>query len=151
MPISEEKKKIRQNIYNYFIKVANDENSKNQKPQDFRIMLDCHRNNKRALLIIKQSIGDCILVTQLLESFKKIHKDIDLYLATDPQYFEIFEGNTNIHKVIQYQSFMESEMACIGTLQNKGDQYFDYYFHTAIGTQRILNYLSVDKFALELS
>ena len=134
--------KTRQEIYNYFLHVAREENGKVQKPQDFGSILDKDNGRKRALFVIKESIGDIIACTQLFESFHDKYPNTDLYCACDSKYIEILQGNELVHKFIPYQSFMESEMNCIGAGQNKDSQLFDYYYHPGIITQRQLQYLS---------
>jgi hypothetical protein len=44
---------------------------------------------------------------------------------------------------------MENELAMIG--QGVGQRYFDYYYHTAVQTQRLLSYLSNPEPAFDLS
>lgn len=133
----------REQIYQFFIKTAIDENNKNKPPIDFGELLDKNNGKKRGLIVIKQSIGDCLMITQLLESFHEIYPDHDLYIGTEPQYFSIFDGNPFIHKVLPYQSFMENEIICINAGGNQLDTFFHVYIHPAILSQRQLGYLSV--------
>lgn len=136
----------RSQIEQYFRKVAQEENQKNTKV-DFKDILI--KNNKKGLLIVlKESAGDIVLSTSLLESFRNNHPagEWNIYFATSPQYFDILDGNSNVDKVIHYQDFMESEIACTGQWTNKG--YFDAYIHLAAGCQRVLNYLTLDNIRL---
>lgn len=133
--------KSRGDIYNYFLSVARDENSKTQKPMDFMQIID-KNDKKRALLVIKESIGDILLVSQLFESLHRKYPNTDLYVAIDPKYTEVLVGNPYVHKVISYQPFMEQEMIVMSAGQPKENRMFDYYFHPAIDTQRLLRYLS---------
>lgn len=128
----------REEVYSYFIKVANEENNKNQRI-DFWDLID-KTDKKRFLLVIRESIGDIYMITSLFESFKNKNPDVDLYVATNPQFFEVLEGNPYIHKVIPYIPQMDAEMLMIGINQKQG--YFDGYCNIALGTQKILNYLS---------
>lgn len=139
----------RNQIYEFFIKTALEENNKNKKVE-FKELLT-QNGKKRALLVIKESLGDCLIMTQLFESFIKEYPNTDLYIACDPKFFEVFEGNPYVHKIIPYQQFMENEMIMMGAGQTNGDQLFDYFFHPAIGTQRLLNYLTIDKIAYNLN
>lgn len=139
----------REEIYNYFINVAREENGKNQQPVDFNTLLD-NTGKKRALFVIKESIGDILICTSLFESYYKQYPNTDFYVATERKFFDLLDGNPYVHKVIEYQGFMESEMACIGSSQDLGKEFFNYYFHPGIGTQRILNYLSPDSIAHHL-
>lgn len=131
----------RQQVYQYFIQVANEENNKS-RVVDFSTLINRDRPNKRALFLIKEAIGDIILCTALFESFQKKYPDVDLYVMTDPKYFEILEGNERIFKLLPYIQHFENEMFAIGAGGKKENAYFHYYFHPAIHTQRHLSYLS---------
>lgn len=137
-------------ILNYFRNLAKDHNSQRQQinPKGLEDILDT-TGRKRFLIVAKESIGDLLYVTALLKSFKESYPEYDLYLACDPQYNEIFDGNKNLHKVLVYQPFMESEILCTGQAENMG--WFDGYCHLTIGTQRHLNYLTNSKIALQLT
>lgn len=130
----------REQVYQFFIKTALEENAKN-KQINFKDLLDFN-GKKRALFVIKESLGDNLIVSQLFEDFHVKYPNTDLYVACDPKFFEVHEGNPLIHKLLPYQQFMESEMVCIGAGQNESDALFHYYFHPGIQTQRQLNYLS---------
>lgn len=127
-------------IWEYFISVAKSDNVKGKKSViKFESFLD--QNGKdRALFLLKESIGDLILATSLFESFHEKYPDTDLYVMCDPKFFNIFDGNPYVHKLIPYIQEAENELAMIGVANNQ--KFFNYYFHTAIGTQRVLNYLS---------
>lgn len=141
----------REQIYAYFINVAKEDNRKQQKIE-FGSLVDKDRPNKRACYIIKESLGDVLMNTQLFEDFHNQYKDTDLYVAVDPKFFEVLEGNPYVYKVIPYQPFLENEMIVVGAGQKKEDQLFHYFFHPCIGTQRQLNYLNstVGSFDLKL-
>jgi hypothetical protein len=128
----------REDVYKFFIDVALKENATNQK-QDFGSLLDT-TGKKRGLIVIKESIGDCLIVTSLFKSFHEQYPNHDLYIMTSPQYFDIFKGNPYVHKVLAYQDFAEQEMTMMGAGQKQG--YFDVFLHPGILTQRHLGYLS---------
>lgn len=130
----------RADIYRYFIGVAKQENAKNQPPQDFGTLLDDRPGRKRGLFVIKESIGDVAICTSLFEGFHQQHPNTDLYVATLPQYADVLIGNQHVHKVLPYIPQMENELAMIG--QGKVNAYFSVYYHPAITTQRVLQYLS---------
>ncbi len=131
----------REDIYNYFISVARDENKKIQAPTDFWTLIDKDKPEKRAIFIARESIGDIILFTQLFESFHKKNPNYHLYVATKPQYNDLLAGNPFVHKVIPYADFMENEMILCGAGQS--DQFFHKYYNPGILTQRQLNYLNL--------
>ena len=137
----------REQIYQYFIGVARQENEKNKK-SDLWDFID-KNGRKRALLLIKESMGDCLIITSLLPSFHETNPDTDLYIATDPKFFDVFEGNPYVHKLIPYAQPLEQEMLVMGAGQK--ESYFDIFMHPAIGSQRLLQYLSKSTTALELT
>jgi len=130
----------RQAVYDFFVNVARQENSKHQVvTQDFGALLDKTTGRKRALLLCRESAGDCLLITQLLESFHQSYPNHDLYLACDPKFRDVFVANPHIFKLLDYQPFMEQEMIMCGAGQT--DPYFSVYLHPPIPTQRTLGYL----------
>lgn len=136
----------RKQIEEYFRKVALDENNKN-KQINLEDLLD-KTGRKRFLLVAPESIGDLINITALFHSFVQIYPDHDFYLATKPEYFDIFDGNSFIYKVIPFIPPMDSEIAMTG----QGDRLglFDKYCHITARTQKLLSYLTQDKIALNL-
>lgn len=138
----------REQITNQFRNIAAADNQKlgiaNKKFED---QLD-NTGKKRLLLVLKESIGDILNSLSLLNSFKKSYSDYDIYYACDPSYFEILESNSTIYKLIPWSPEMDSEILMTGQGENMG--YFDSYCNLAIGSQKILNYLTHDKIVLEL-
>lgn len=130
----------REQIYRTFIEIAKSDNAKNGPAPAFSSLLDRQNGKKRGLIVIKESIGDCVVMTQLFESFHEQYPDTDLYIATDPKYFEIFDGNPHVKKCVPYMPHMENELHMIGAGQKDG--FFDIYMHPAIGSQRVLAYIS---------
>lgn len=135
----------RKQIYDYFVGVAKSENEKNKVSNKIELkdLLD-NNGRKRYLFVIKESAGDCYLCTSLFESIKTQYPDHDLYVATDPIYFDIFKNNPYIHRVIPYEANMESEIWACGSLFNQ-EPLFQAYCHVAIASQRHLNYISREK------
>ncbi len=131
----------RQDIHNFFIQTAVQENQKNQPPIPFETVL-LNNGKKNLLIILKESIGDIILSTSLLKSFRQNYpnKDWNIYYATKPEYRQILEGNTNVDKILDFQDFMEQELICTGYGKTKG--MFDAYAHLGNSQQHKLNYLT---------
>lgn len=134
-----DKNQLREQMTLCFRNAAVEHNKKVIPPTPFESLLD-NTGNKRLLLVIPQSIGDCFLSTSLFESIKENYPNTDIYLATQPQYFEIFEGNPYIHKIIPYNPAMDSEIWATGQWNNKG--FFDHYIFLTAGSQKVLNYLT---------
>ena len=135
-----DKSKLRNDMIGCFRSAALQHNRQNNPtPFDMELI----KNDKKHLLIVlQQSIGDVILSTSLLPSFRKNYpkESWNIYYATSPQYREILDANPNIDKILDFQPFFESEIACIGQGKTKG--YFDAYAHLANSQQHKLNYLS---------
>ena len=128
----------REQVFDFFKKTAVEENNKNAKI-DFSSLID-QTDKKRGLMVIPQSIGDCIEVTKLFKSFHEKYVNTDLYVATNQQFFEIFESNQYVFRVIPFIPQMKSELLMIQPGTKRG--YFDYYLFPTIPTQEILGYLS---------
>lgn len=129
-------------IEQYFRSIAVQENQKNQKPIDFGEVL-IKNNKKNLLIVLREAIGDIILSTSLLESFRRNYpeKDWNIYYATKPEYFEILAANPNIDKLLPIQDFMDNEILCTGAGKHiKG--YFDAYCSLGANAQKFLNYLT---------
>jgi len=137
--------KSREEIYNYFISVAKKENAENGVgAKDFSELLD-KNGKKRGLFLIKESIGDILISTSLFKSFHEQHPDTDLYVMTDEKYHALLHGNPYVHKILPYLPAMEQELLAMGAGQKAENSYFDVFYHPAIQTQRLLNYLSHPK------
>ena len=128
----------REDVIEYFKKVAQQDNQKNKKTE-FLDLLDKDDEGKRLLISMPQSIGDVFLCTSLLKNIKETYPDYNIYFATKPEYHEILEGNQYIHKIIAYDNQLDS----LPTMEGQGDHkgFFEVAFLPFIGTQRILNYM----------
>lgn len=145
--MSPEKQAKRKPVEDYFRKVATEELQKNKQIKELSDFLD-QNGKKRYLFLIKESIGDIFLCTSLFRSIKDQYPDHDLYVACEPMYFEILEGNPYIHRVIPYSPAMESEIQMTGSGNFKG--YFNVYCNVALATQKYLNYLTNSNLSLNL-
>lgn len=139
----------RQDVENYFRKVAAQENQKNKRVS-FEEILGEGSPEDRVLYVMPESIGDIYISTSLFESIKKQYPDKKLFVATNPQYFSILEGNPYVDKVIQYMPQMDQLLWLEGAGDHKG--YFEIAFLPHIGTQRLFNYQhnGKDKIAFSL-
>ena len=132
----------RQNIYDFFVKTADDENNKNQPPRDFSELFD-ENDRKKILFVMKESGGDIFIATALFKDLKRLYPDADLYVGVDPKFAEILDGNEYVHRVLPYHPAMEAEMSMM--------HYVDYYYYPALPTQKQLAYLTKDKIGLILN
>lgn len=138
----------RKDIETFFRQTGHQENLKlNQSNQSFESLID-NNGKKRILVVLKESIGDIILSTAILDSIKKDYSEYDLYFGTSPQYFELLAGNPDVYKCLPWVDAMESEIWATGTGNQKG--LFNSYINLGITTQRHLNYLTNDRITLPL-
>lgn len=138
----------RQDIEQYFRKVAFDELSKNKKV-NFEDLLDPNDSGKRLLVVMPESAGDVYMATSLLPSIKKIYPEYNIYFSCKQEYINILNGNPYIHRIIPFVQQLENLMWLEGAGNHKG--YFEIAFLPHIGTQRILNYLHNGKDKIEFN
>lgn len=141
----------REQIVAYFRSVAEQENARNGHtassgtPQstDFATLLDKTTGRRRALFVIKESLGDCLMCTQLFESFHQRYPEHDLYVMTDPKHAEVFAGNPHVFRVLPWIPQAENETIMTGSGGVAGQELFHVYLHPGILSQRHLFYLSL--------
>ena len=104
-------------------------------------MFSCKEGLKKVLFVLPCSLGDHIIFTGLIPSLlEKYPKDkYQIFLACDPKYFEVHNGNEDI-MLVQFVEMMNSELAMIGNAQKEG--IVDIYCHVSSSTQNFLNYLT---------
>ena len=117
------------------------------KKVNFEDLLDKNDKGKRILYVIPQEESDVFLSTSLFPSIKNLYPNHNLYVATKNEFFEILDGNPNVHKVIPFVPQMENQIWCEGNKDHEG--YFDIAFLPYVGTQKILNYLHNAKDKIE--
>jgi len=129
------KGRSRSDVEAYFRQVAYKEISENQDIKDF---IDEDDKGKRILYVVPESAGDVYMATSLFDSLKKAYPNYNLYVATNPQYFDILDGNPNIHKVIPYFNAMDNLLEMEGRGDHEG--YFEVALLPHINVQRQLTY-----------
>lgn len=102
--------------------------------------------NKKVLVVLKESIGDIICSTSLLDSIHNHYPAHNLYYACDPKYFDILKYNKNIYKCLPFDPRMTNEIWATGQGKTKG--LFDVYINLGVQTQNMLNYLTNDSIDL---
>lgn len=139
----------RQDIENYFRKVASE--NENKIEIQFEDTLDKEDEGKRLLYVMPESIGDIFLSTSLFKSIKELYPDYNLYVSVKQEYFELLDGNQYIHKVIPYIPQMDNLLWLEGQGKHKG--YFEIAFLPYSNTQRFLTYLhnGKDKIAYDIN
>lgn len=144
-----DKSQLKNELVNTFRNAGNQHNQK-VKPNSFEDLLD--KNGKKQFLIVcPESAGDCLYVSATFKSFRESYpeKDWNLYLATKPEFMELFDGNHYLTKVLPYQPFMDSEIGCLG--QGTNPRVFDGYCFITAQSQKFLNYLGNHNINLQLT
>lgn len=136
----------KKDVENYFRHEAQKENNKN-RVLDLRELL-AENGKPRYLFVIKESIGDIFCCTALFKSIKEQYPEHDLYVGCDMQYADLLNLNPYVFKVIPWNPQMDNELIMTGFGDHKG--YFDVYCNAAIGTQKVLNYLTNNRLAVKL-
>ena len=127
----------REDVLKYFRSVAEKENRENKKV-DLTDLLDEDDEGKRLLIVMPERIGDIYLATSLLPNIKKQYKNLNIYFATRPQYFEVLDGSPYVHKCIPYHDSLANLPLMEGQGEHQG--YFEIAFIPFLGTQRIVNF-----------
>jgi len=133
--------KMRAQVEQSFRVIANQENQK-ANPTQFKDLIDINRENKRGLIVIKESGGDVYVTTSLFEDFHVRYPNHDLYVMCDPKFAEILQGNPHVFKTVPWFEPMSNEMVAINSGGDPKDRLFDVFFFPATNTQVRLNYLS---------
>lgn len=142
--ISELSKGTQKNqIEAYFRNVAQQgakEKSESQKKVSIEDLLN-KNNKKRLLYAMPQSLGDCFLSTAIFPSLREMYPDHewDIYVASNPEFKSVFDGNNNITKWIPYNQQMDNQLLMEGIGEHKG--WFDICFTPYVSTQRIIDYV----------
>lgn len=139
----------RKSVENYFRKVAAEENKKNEV-KSLTDFLDEDDYGRRILYVMPDSLGDMLLSTSLFESIKETYPEYNLYVATNPNNFEVLDANPYVHKVIPYAQQMDNLLLLEGQGKHKG--FFEVAYLPHIGTQKVFTYQhnGKDRIALNL-
>lgn len=129
----------RAQIEHQFRNIAFQENQKNNTV-DFKTFIDMDRENKRGIIVVKESGGDIFIATSLFKDFHTRYPKHDLYVMCDNRYADILAGNPHVHKILPYFPPAENEMYCIGS--GTKEKLFDVFFYPGVSAQKFLNYLS---------
>jgi glycosyltransferase involved in cell wall biosynthesis len=128
----------RQDVLNYFRKVAKDDFDKNNI-KDFEEFLDKDDKGKRIAIVLPGAHKDVFLFSSILPSVKRNYPDYNIYFICNPAHQEILDGNPNIHKVLPYSDKLDDMF----TLEGRGGQegYFEIAYFPHVGTQKFVSYV----------
>ena len=126
-------------VLNHFKNLAAQHNAQlGNKPIDLSDLLDKDDEKRRIALIMPESAGDLILVNSLLNKFKGLYPEFNLYFFTKPEFFELIEHHSAIHKVLPYSPAIDDMFFLTGRWNHKG--YFQMAFMPHYLTQRTMSY-----------
>ena len=100
-------------------------------------------------VVIPQSGGDVLMVNALLENLKNLYPEYNLYIFTDPKFFDLIRDNPAIHKVLPYNPVCDNLLFLEGQSDHKG--YFELAFLPHITTQKMFGYQHNGKDKLQFS
>jgi len=120
-------------IYKHFINVAKKQNK--SKKTNFEDILGDKDEGKRVAVVIQGNDVDVILINSLMENLQKKHKKHNIYVFTEPSYFEYIEDNPYVYKCIPYSQSIKNPLILEGSGNHQG--FFEAaYYPTA--TTRLL-------------
>jgi len=124
----------REDIYNFFVNQAQNDNAMNSP----KLLTDYieKNDNKKLCYMMPQSLGDCYISLNVLDSLKRLYADYEIYVCTKPENFQIFKPLG--YKLIPYSSEFENFQLWEGIGSNIG--VVDMFFAPFFATQRFPNY-----------
>ena len=135
----------RNQVYDYFVKIARDSNSKNNQIP-FSELLSNDDEGKRILFVLPGNDIDVIDSTSLLPFIKESNPDHNIYYATQKENFELVSSNPNVYKVVPYDKVMEN--FSWGEGQGKHDGFFNFVLIPHSNTHITKNYIHGNKYKL---
>ena len=126
------------------------EKAEKQEPLSIDDVLGDEGVENRIAVVLPESAGDILILNSLMGNLKSLYPEKNIYVFTNPQFYQMIEDNPNVHKLLPYQPSLENLLMLEGRGDHKG--YFEMAFLPNIGTQRHLNYLhnGKDKTQFEL-
>ena len=125
----------REHVVNHFREVAHKHNTQSQLPS-LEELFTPEDDGRRIAVVIPQSESDVFLVNSLLKNLQKQYKNFNIYIFTDPKYYEYIEDNPAVHRCLPYSSVVENSFALEGGGGHKG--FFEMVFHPHTTTQKNL-------------
>ncbi len=138
----------KEQIYSHLIQQAQQKLNK-PKTIEFKDLLDKDDEGKRMAVVIQQSGGDVLMVNSLLENLKILYPEYNLYIFTDPKFFDLIRDNPAVHKVLPYTPACDNLLFLEGQGQHKG--FFELAFLPAITTQKCFGYQHNGKDKIQFS
>lgn len=125
-------------VIKLFINTAKENNSKDKRI-DFSSLFSNEDDGKRIAVVIPQSETDVFLINSLIKNLKKQYTKHNIYIFTNPQYFEYIEDNPFLYKCLPYSETLENFTLLEGIRDNKG--FFEMAFYPHTTTQKNISYI----------
>lgn len=138
----------KEQIYSHLIQQAQQKLNK-PKTIEFKDLLDEDDEGKRMAVVIQQSGGDVLMVNSLLENLKTLYPEYNLYIFTDPKFFDLIRDNPAVHKVLPHTPACDNLLFLEGQGQHKG--FFELAFLPTITTQKCFGYQHNGKDKIQFS
>lgn len=120
-------------VTQYFKQVAKDQTHKANLPT-LDDLVGEEDKGQRIAVVIPQSDVDVFLVNALLKNLKKQYKKYNLYVFTQPQYYQYIDDNPHIHKLLPYNPSVENSVLLEGVSEHEG--VFEMVFYPNTTTQK---------------
>jgi hypothetical protein len=135
-------------IYDHLINQANQKLNK-PKQINFEDLLDKDDEGKRLAVVIPQSGGDVLMVNSLLKNLKCLYPEYNIYIFTDPKFFDLIRDNPVVHKVLPYNPICDNLLFLEGQGTHKG--FFELAFLPHATTQKFFAYQHNGKDKIQFS
>jgi len=136
----------RQQVYDYFVKTAQKENSENNKIP-FEDLLSKDDEGKRILFVLPEGEIDIFNSTSLLKYIKDNYPDHNIYYATKREYSDLILGNPYVFRVLPYDPAMDNFAWAEGQGAYKG--FFEFALMPNTNTNKTINYIHGNKHKIE--
>ena len=135
-------------IYDHLIEQAKQKLNK-PKQINFEDLLDKDDEGKRLAVVIPQSGGDILMVNSLLENLKSLYPEYNIYIFTEPKFFDLIRDNPAVHKVLPYNPICDNLLFLEGQGAHKG--FFELAFLPHATTQKFFAYQHNGKDKIQFS
>jgi glycosyltransferase involved in cell wall biosynthesis len=135
-------------IYDHLINQANEKLNK-PKQINFEDLLDKDDEGKRLAVVIPQSGGDVLMVNSLLKNLKCLYPEYNIYIFTDPKFFDLIRDNPVVHKTLPYNPICDNLLFLEGQGTHKG--FFELAFLPHATTQKFFAYQHNGKDKIQFS
>lgn len=128
----------REKILAFFKQVASKENSQIKNVLDLEDLLSGDDPSLRLAIVVPGESLDVLMINSFISNLKENYKNKDIYVFTQPKFYDLIEDNPNVHKVLPYSDQIDSCLFLEGEGSRPG--YFSIAFFPTISTQKILSY-----------